>query len=95
MDNWEGTEEDSLSEIEEETMVGGAFGEIDEVAFWKTKAEEWRKAASEAKEELEEFQNESRCLIFLCMYNSVFLKKKKTLQKLNLSIAVRPPPGCI
>jgi len=60
MDNWEGTEEDSLSEIEEETMVGGAFGEIDEVAFWKTKAEEWRKAASEAKEELEEFQNESR-----------------------------------
>ena len=60
MDNWERTEEDPLSEIEEETMVGKAFGETDEVEFWKAKAEEWRKAASEAKEDLEEFQNESR-----------------------------------
>ena len=60
MDNWERTGEDSLSEIEEETMVGEAFGEADEVAFWKARAEEWRKATSEAKEELEEFQNESR-----------------------------------
>ena len=65
MDNWERTGnfsgEDSSSE--EETMVGNgeaAFGKIDEVAFWKTKAEEYRKKASEAKEELEEFQNESR-----------------------------------
>ena len=64
MDSWQRTgdfsEEDSLSE--EETMVGveEAFGKADEAAFWKTKAEEWRKAFVEAKEELEEFQNESR-----------------------------------
>ena len=41
-------------------MVGESDSEIDQVAFWKAKAEEWKKAAAEAKEELEEFQNESR-----------------------------------
>lgn len=60
MDNWECTGDESWSKVEEETLVGESDSEIDQVAFWKAKAEEWKKAAAEAKEELEEFQNESR-----------------------------------
>lgn len=66
MDNRERTgagDSSGESDIEEETMVGEAFGNpSDEAAVWKAEAEMWRKAASEAKEELEEFQNESRDL---------------------------------
>ena len=64
MNNWERTGDSSgESENEEETMVGEAIVKTDEAAFWKAKAEMWRQAASEAKEELEEFQNESRLRI--------------------------------
>lgn len=68
MDNRERTgagDSSGESDIEEETMVGEAFGNpSDEAVVWKAEAEMWRKAASEAKEELEEFQNESRFGIF-------------------------------